>query len=238
MTVGQAIQAVQSLYSKGVQSQDSRLRPRHIWNQLLRSRAKILVQRYNKGQELSQWEYMTIPCLKLVQATPYECSCIGLTNCTVLRSEFPIPKIIEGIDSPIIQMVSSVDGTMKFDCTTFSTNKYNKGNKFTATKPQYYLFNNYLYITVVKQIKMIQVTAAFNDPFEVWQYPSACGPTDCCFNLYDKTFPLLDDPMDMAVDMATQKLIGVFVQMQEDRNNDANDNSGQQNILHQPQDNG
>ena len=44
MTTGEVIQRIQSLYSKGVQSDDSRLRPRHIYNKLLSTTAKLYEQ--------------------------------------------------------------------------------------------------------------------------------------------------------------------------------------------------
>ena len=42
MTVGDLIQRVQSLYSKGVESDDSRLTRRHIYNKLLSVRSTLI----------------------------------------------------------------------------------------------------------------------------------------------------------------------------------------------------
>lgn len=235
MITSEAIQSVQSLYSKGVQSQDSRLRPRHIFNQLIRSRATLLVQKVNKKQQISQWDYMTLPCVEMVKASPHECPCIIPTGCVLLKSKYPLPRLITGIDGNAIQSVTSLDGSFVFDTTTFETNKYNAGNKYTAKKPQYYIYNNYLFITIVKQIRVIQVTALFDDPVEVWEFPSFCPCEDCCLDIYDIDFPLSNDKMETAIDMAAQKLLGIFVQMREDKNNDASDESGTQAMLHQPQ---
>ena len=235
MKLGEALQMTQSLYSKGAQSQDSRLRPRHIYNQLLKSRATLSVQKFNKGQKFSQWDYLTISCLELVPAEKHECPCLPPTGCVVLKSKYPLPKFITGIDKDIIQSISSIDGSLILDQIDFATNKYLKGNKYTSKKPHYYIYNDYLFVTVTKALKIVQVTALFEDPIAVWTYPSLCDCADCCLDIYEKEFPLADNMMDTAADMAAQKLLAIFVQMREDKNNDASDNAGTAGaMIHQP----
>ena len=53
MTNGEIIQRIQSMYSKGVESDDSRLRPRHIYNKLLTTTAKLYQQQKNKKQKIN-----------------------------------------------------------------------------------------------------------------------------------------------------------------------------------------
>ena len=73
MTVGEVINRVQSLYSRGVQSDDTRLEDRHIYSKLITARSKVLSQKANKKQMLSQWNYQTIPCIQMVEASKHEC---------------------------------------------------------------------------------------------------------------------------------------------------------------------
>ena len=54
MTNGEIIQRVQSMYSKGVESDDSRLRARHIYNKLLTTTAKLYQQQKNKKQRIKR----------------------------------------------------------------------------------------------------------------------------------------------------------------------------------------
>jgi len=53
MKVEEAIQRVQSMYSRGLQSKDSRLSSRHIYSALCSGRATLIQQQIDKGQKLS-----------------------------------------------------------------------------------------------------------------------------------------------------------------------------------------
>ena len=49
MIIGDIIQRIQSLYSKGVQSDDTRLKSRHIYNVLITNRNNKLLTVYRLG---------------------------------------------------------------------------------------------------------------------------------------------------------------------------------------------
>jgi hypothetical protein len=236
MLVSEAIQTIQSLYSRGVQSQDSRLMPRHIWNKLLRTRSKLLAQQSNKNQSISQWTYQTIPCVELIQAAPYECPCVPAAGCSLLRSRYPIPEPITSLKGNLIQSVSSLDGSLIIDSTSFATAKYAEGNKFTSKKPQYLFYNNYLFITISKVLKVVQVTELAENPEDVWNFPSFCEDecTDCCLSPLDRQFPLDNDLIDTAVQLTVNELISIFTQMREDRFNNSTDDTANSNIVHNP----
>jgi len=57
MTIKEIIQRVQSLYSKGVQSDDVRLEDRHIYNKMITVRSKLISQEAKKRQKINQWNY-------------------------------------------------------------------------------------------------------------------------------------------------------------------------------------
>ena len=246
MLVSEAIQRVQSLYSRGVQSQDSRLTSRHIWNKLLGVRAKLIVQQSNKNQPISQWTYQTIPCIQLIQAASYECPCIPAAGCMLLRSKYPIPEPIIALKGSLIQSVSSLDGSLILDDTTFSMSKYSSGNKFTSKKPQYLVYKDYLFVTISKYLKVVQMTLVAENPEEVWNFPSFCESfpdscddttnecTDCCMSPLDRVFPLDSDTIDTAIQMASNELISVFTQMREDKFNNSSDDTVNSNIIHTP----
>lgn len=237
MIVAEAIQRVQSLYSRGVQSQDSRLMPKHIWNKLLTVRETLLVQKANKNQPISQWVYQTLPCIELIPATQFECPCIPPSGCVILRSKYPIPIPTTALKGNLVQSVSSLDGSLIIDETDFATNKYTAGNKFTSKKPQRLFYNNYLFITIVKQLKVVQMTFIAKDPEQVWNFPSMCEAecTDCCISPLDREFPLDNDTTDTAIQMASNELISIFTQMREDKFNNASDDTVNSNLVHNPQ---
>ena len=63
LLIGEAIQRIQPLYSKRVQSKDSRLTSRHIYSALVTGRANLIRQQSNKNQLVNKWIYQILPCV-------------------------------------------------------------------------------------------------------------------------------------------------------------------------------
>ena len=97
MKIGEIVQRVQSLYSKGVHSDDSRLSARHIYNKLLTVRARLISQEAKKKQKISQWNYQTISCIELIKVPAHECPCLPPIGCDMLRSKYKLPKPLSGL---------------------------------------------------------------------------------------------------------------------------------------------
>jgi hypothetical protein len=209
---------------------------RHIWNKLLRTRYTLLEQKANKNQPISQFAYQTIPCIELVQAAIYECPCVPAAGCMVLRSKFPIPKPIVALRGNLIQSVSSLDGSLILDDSTFAMNKYSEGNKYTAKKPQRLIYNDYLFVTVSKYLKVVQMTLLAENPEEVWNYPSFCEEEciDCCMSPLERLFPLDRGSIDTVIQMTANELISIFTQMREDKINNTSDDTVNSTIVHNP----
>ena len=241
MIIKELIQRVQSLYSKGVQSDDSRLSARHIYSKLLSARARLITQKVNKRQKISQWVYQTLDCVKLVKAMPYECPCLPAVGCSILRTKLELPAPLTGtLDGHTIQSVTSVEGSITFDETTWKAKKYSAGSKYTSKKPDFYIRNNYLYITVKGAPKVISITGLFENPLEVAKFPSICGEATCsevqqrtdqpvgntpsdacpeCMSPLDLELPIDKAMVETLIEMAANELIAVFNQGQEDISN-------------------
>ncbi len=234
ITTRELIERVQFGYSHGIPSDDARLSKRHVYSIALSARATMLTQKANKKQKLSQWSYQTLGCVELIKALPYECPCLPPVGCEVLRTKEPLPKplnsIIQGL---MIQSVTSVDGSVQYSETTWENKKYKAGNKYTSRKPDYYIRDNYLYITSSKGPKAIAITGVFNDPLEVDLFPSICEEncnekdpnSDCfdCSNPLDKPFPIEDDLVGVIVKTVVEELTDLFLRQQEDVTNNAKD---------------
>lgn len=233
ITIRELIERVQSGYSRGVPSDDSRLAKRHVYSMALSARSTLLTQKANKRQPFSQWSYQTLGCVELVKALPYECPCLPAVGCEILRTKEPLPKplnsIIQGL---MIQSVSSVDGSVQYSETTWENKKYKKGNKYTSRKPDYYIRDNYLYITTSKGPKAIAITAVFNDPMEADNYPSICNEDckDCtdCSSPLDKNFPLEEDLTRVVIKMVVEELTDLFLRQKEDVANNTRDSLRQE----------
>jgi hypothetical protein len=236
MLLEEIIQRIQSLYSKGLQSKDTRLTPRHIYSAINTARSILLKQQYNKRQKVSQWSYQTLPCVELIKAPVYECPCVPSNGCVILRSKHKIPKPVLGIDKHLIQSLTSLDGSRRFDENDFRNIKYSGGNKYTGKLPDYYFRNQYLYVTEFKQLKAVTLTALFHDPIEVENFPSLCPCTDCdCRDIMKIEYPFDGDLIKPLIQLSQDELIIIMKQMNEDNYNNASDDTGTQGIIHQPQ---
>ena len=68
MKLGDLIQRVQSMYSHGVQSDDSRLSGRHIYSKLVSARARLIEKELKSGRGFTAWSMQLLPCVELVEA--------------------------------------------------------------------------------------------------------------------------------------------------------------------------
>jgi hypothetical protein len=244
MLIKEMIQRVQSLYSKGVQSDDTRLPSRQIYSKLLTGRSRLITQKINKRQQISQWVYQTLDCVEMIKALPYECPCLPAVGCQVLRTKLPLPIPLTGLqDGHMIQSVTSVEGSIKFSETNWDKKRYSAGAKYTSTKPDFYIRDNYLFITSKGAPKVISITGLFEDPLEVQAYPSICGATPCkdltenkvpeeqgyypedhcpeCMSPLDMDLPIAKDMVQTLIELASNELISIFNQGTEDISNNS-----------------
>ena len=59
------------------------------------------------------------------------------------------------LNNHLIQSVTTLDGSVIFSEISWTEKKYKSANKYTANKPDYYIRNNYLYITHKSGLKVI-----------------------------------------------------------------------------------
>lgn len=220
------IQRVQSAYSKGAASDDSRLSNRLIYNKLLTSRSRLFGQKLNKRQKISQWNYQTLPCIELIEADKNECPCLPPAGCKWLKSKHPLPRVFTNLNVHIIEYVTSVDGAIDFSESTWIKVRNKKGNKYTANKPDYFIKDNYLYLTHPGGPRVVSLSGLFQDPLSAEYFPSFCDGADeivDCQSPLDKEFPIDADDLDTLIEMAQKELVLMFSQMKEDLSNDSKD---------------
>ena len=174
MNVGELIQRVQSLYSKGVNSDDSRLTNRHIYNKLLTVRNMLVFRKLNKKQKISAWNYVFIPCIELIKAPAHECPCLPPVGCEILKSKYPLPKPITNLEDDMVLSVTSIEGSISYDKTTFEAKRFSKGKKFTSKRQDYYIRNGHLYITWVKGPRVVSMNMLPKDPIEAINFKGYC----------------------------------------------------------------
>lgn len=228
MLVSEIIQRIESLYSKGVESDDFRLTPRHIYNKVLTVRNKLISQKSKKRQRISQWNYQTIDCIELIKAEKHECPCIPPKGCAIYRSKYKIPKPLMNMSSPLIDSVSTVDGSTLYNEISWKEAKYKFSNTFTAMKPDYYIRNEYIYVLQRKGASVISITGIFENPFEADNFKSVCDDEECtdcqqCNSPMEMDLPIDDDMIDTLIEMCIQELIVIYSQSMEDTRNNTRD---------------
>lgn len=226
MLIGEAIDAVQERYSKRQKSKDSRLSDSLIYSSLIGARSILIGQQSNKNQKISNWVWQTLPCVELIRVDNKGIECVSHnTKCELLRSKHKLPNIVSDIDSDMI-IVTTLDGSVNISQTTFETSKYDKGSKYTGNKPRFYIRNSgYLYVTNNSTYKGIPITAVFEDPIEVYRFPSICEDcTECaCKSNLDIEFPIDRKLAEALYDIAYEKLIISLLKTKEDKTNNASD---------------
>jgi hypothetical protein len=210
MKIGEIIQRFQSLHSKGLNKIKTRLTDRHIYNAMITCRSRLLTQKANKKQYISDWNYITLPCVEMITVEKHDCPCVPTQGCHVVRSKFPIPKAVSGLGDNYIKLVTDIMQETKFSKTSVVTERYNSGNKYTKSKPTYYIHDKYLYVVNTKNIEVISVTGLFEDVLSVSKFPSYCEKEclDCkkCVNILEQEFPLDLDLIDTLVNLISDEL--------------------------------
>ena len=226
MIVKEIIERIQSLYSKGVSSDESRLSDRHVYNKILTVRMQLLSQQLKKKQRVSDWNYSVLPCVELIKVPNHECSCLGDLGCDVYRTKNKIPKVMTDSNRHFIEYVMSVENSIRIEEVTRQGVNYLKGNKYTKAKPKYLFENGYLYFPVQNSPGVVKIKLLAEDPLEANKFPSLCNDCeDCvdCVPLIDMEFPIDGDLIEPLVDIIINEIIGVFSGRREDIQNDSSD---------------
>lgn len=223
MKIKEIIQRIQSLYSKGVQSDDTRLSNRHIYNVLMSVRSTLITQQINKKQGISAWNYSVLPCVELIEVSAVQCPCIPQIGCKILRSKNKLPNPLSGLNGHIIHSVTTVDRSMKIDEVKLNAINYQKGNKYTSKKLFYFIDSGYLYISTPTSIRVLTVTALFENPIEAQKFnsnSSVCESSSrTCIDFLEEEFPIDVDLETTLIQMAGQELLQVFQPLEDTTSN-------------------
>lgn len=227
LSVKEVTERIQSLYSKGVQSDDSRLSTRHIYSKLSSVRVKLLTEKVNKKQSISPWCYSIIPCVEMVEVKPNQCPCETPPGCKILRSKHKIPTIMTSYSGLIINSITSINLGKIYSIIDVKEFKNKKGNRYTSNDADAFFYDNYLYLSTRKASEIVSIEALCEEIFEVFNFPNSCVEEcqDCgCESFLDVDFKLDQDTLETAIELSVQELIGIFNQNREDQKNNTKDN--------------
>ena len=213
MRTGELIQRVLSAFS-GVQSDDSRLRRRHVYNKLISARNMIIEERLKAGLGLSQEFYTVLDFQTIEDSNLSDNELYGLEDCGIKRTECQLPKPYFYRGEPLIKRVSSVDGKVIFDKSDMYTDKYAVFGKFSAKIPRFFYKDGFIYLINVFEQKWIRIVYLMAD---LQDYISNdCLHPGQCIDITNLDFPVPESDIDRLVGMAIQELQYVMRQTTEE----------------------
>jgi hypothetical protein len=211
MFIKQYIDSIREIsYDKGIQSDDSRLRNRSVYNQMVTVRADLLAKKANKSQTLSMQNYQTVS-FKL-ELTP---SPVDYITSQVYRTE-TLPNIIYSMDNPLIHSITNIDvnNPVQFSRIDVKSLKYSKSNKFTSNTIKYFLFKNRIYF-INAQCKLTDVE--FTGVFDEVVF------NEDCKSYFNYDFYLQTDLSQPLIQICSELIYKSFNSLTADNNNNALD---------------
>jgi hypothetical protein len=231
-TIAEVIQRVQSLYSKGVHSDDTRLSSRHIYNVLNAIRIRLIYQKVNKNKALSEWYFKTLPCVELEDVSVQQCIDLGCADldCTIKKTKCPLPEPIFGKEEYSIMSVTTLDNSIQINPVSSQNIKYLSFNKYTANTPGYYWENKYMYfVNLPEAVNKVKIKGIWLTDTDVFNFcPDGLEPfNNDCVSILDTEFSIDGELEEVMVEIAIKELVGMFSQVKDDKtNNTSDDNKG------------
>ncbi len=220
-TNGEVIQRVQSLYNHGIQSDDSRLDDRLVYNNLVSVRNLLISQKRNKKQTISESSFQSI-LIEMEKVDVGSDFCLPNLGCQTWRSVNKVPLILKSSYGNLINYVGTVDGFKKFSLTTFNSMKYVSYSKFTKNNDKAYINGDYLYLTTNNDVlHYVLFKAVFSNPLDI----ESCVGTNnsykvdeqnpdlgkICKSAYEKVFPIDGDLVETCISLTAEKLLNIFI---------------------------
>lgn len=219
----EVIQRIQQLYSKGVHSDDSRLKSRHIYSVLKSVRNLLLTQQMNKKQALSNWSFQTLPCVELIEVPDSLCPCVPPSGCTILRSKYRLPSTVKSLYGDSFKSVFLMD-KKPIPEVDMSVVPYSSGGKYTSNSLKYFINDGYIYVVSDVTLKIVTVVGVFEDPIDAERFENFCSSTgDCidCMDYMELEFPIDGNLIKPLLELTYQEVVSQFSQGVEDKRNDS-----------------
>lgn len=191
------------LSEPGRLSQENSYSQEYIYYHILRFRSRILSEKLRqRGYSLSQFNFQTLPCLKLHSIDRAEEETLPSSSCRVLKTLHPIPTPIH------IKSVMSVAGNIHFDFIEWERIEDFLNSRFKPEREKmYYSLKNtgqgtYMYIFNSSSLEAVSLTAIFEDPLLVYRYPDCENNIKYCFSPLEESFILDPDLLPLVYDLA------------------------------------
>lgn len=227
VTIEEAVERVQSLYSSGVESDDTRLSDELIFNKLMGTRNLLTIRKKNKKSSLSSSSYQKV-LVELEEVPVGSEYCIPDLGCTQLASKEKLPGLLKTLFGELIS-VTTINGKKRFSKSTFNNIENLKYSKYSKNKDTYYIYDNRLFVqfgeSTNKSLRWLLLDAVWDDVVKASNCitPQEETSGDACKAFYKKEFPIDSDLYESCINMTSQELVNTYLKVNEDRKNNAAD---------------
>lgn len=208
-TIGAAISRIRNVI-KAVKT-DAFITDRFIYSLIQKYASMYIKQELEKGKYYALTSlFKSLPCVELIEVDKVEACCDIESGCTIMRTKEKLPKIATSADGPLIQSVSSIDGSQDVSITqplTYSRLIKISGAKYDNSK-YYWMLNDYLYFPNLDW-PQVKITALFEGDIAKYQCEDKCTPVQ------ESASPI-PDYLYALIEQGVLKDFGMSVQMPTD----------------------
>jgi len=223
ITLNHLVYDIKNLAYGGSQSDDSPISDRQVAYWVNQGRSLLVEQSMSTTKSIPDAFIQHIECVDLECIKAEECCGVALsTGERLLRSTQKIPITIQRSGKNTLISVSSINKLVGFAETSFYRQKVNKYNKYTGSKPRWFLKDNYLYIINGFVMDKVSIAGVFDDPTEVLEFSTCEGAP--CFT-WDSPYPITNKIAKIISDMVLKEKLGIALSVSRDDKNDSRGNS-------------
>jgi len=218
-TLNHLVYDIKNIAYGGIQSDDTPISDRQVAYWVNQVGADLKEQSMSTSRSIPDAFIQHIECVQLECIDPSECCGVDIGPADkLLKSTQKIPMTIQRRGKNTIISVHSVDKRVSFAETSFYRQRVNKHNKYTGSKPRWFLKDNYLYIINGFVMDHVSLAGVFDDPTEVLEFSTCEGKP--CFT-WDSPYPITNKIAGLITDIVLSKKMGIALQAPRDDSNDS-----------------
>jgi hypothetical protein len=209
---------IQNIINRGTPSDDNRLSNRLVAHALKSARSRLIKQKLDKTQFISDFSYQKI-CVPLVVDVYHDCECLGQeVGCKILRSKYKLPNYFTHKQGDTFQALK-LNGH-QIPKISITSNQYANYSLASKNKLGYFLENNYVYIINNTVLSTISAKAIWEDPDQVSEYSeSLCPEIQNCKDYLTEEFPI-DAELTLSMYQLALEILGITYKFPDDNRND------------------
>lgn len=224
ITAQHIISDIRTIVTSAGNSDDFKASDEQILFWINEVRSMLIAQAIAKRDTISDSWIQYINCFPMEMRDISDC-CDVPTGCYGLRSVNPLPGTIETDANNMIIGIYTIDDQQISEINRIRA-RYQKYNKYTGTKPGWFIKDNYLYIVGNEALAMVNVAGIWEDPSDLANYTSCAGVA--CWSTGSE-YPVSLKMASTITDIVVKTKYGVMMGFPMDQSNNASAATPQQN---------